>query len=141
MAYFADSQEVYRYIGQAFRMAQEDEQIGPKLRSANISLRLDLTDPAATLLVRLTEPAIEVIEGADSGIASDVQLRMSADNADKFWRGQYNAALGLAKGEAKARGPVSKILRLLPLAKPVFPLYRTLVAEKDARQDARKEAL
>ncbi|WJR32689.1 SCP2 sterol-binding domain-containing protein [Mycobacteroides immunogenum] len=136
MGYFADSQEVYRYIGQAFRLAQEDAQAGPKLRAANVKVRLDFTDPQATLNVRFAEPEIQVIEGGNDAEQPDILLRMSADNADKFWRGEYNAALGLAKGEVKARGPVSKVLRLLPLAKPVFPLYRTLVAEKDARKSA-----
>ncbi|MCU1449737.1 MAG: hypothetical protein JWP02_1907, partial [Acidimicrobiales bacterium] len=51
-------------------------------------------------------------------------------------RGKYNLAVGLAKGEVKAKGPVSKILKLVPLTKPLFPLYRELVAEKDARISA-----
>lgn len=51
--------------------------------------------------------------------------------ADRFWRGNYNLAVGLAKGEVKAKGPVSRILKLVPLAKPLFPLYRELIAEKD----------
>lgn len=130
MAYFTDAAEVYRYIGGAFRLADDDPVAGPKLRAANVVMRVDYTDPAASLTVRLVDSGIEVFEG-DCGIEPDVSLSMSADNANKFWRGKYNAAMGLAKGEAKAKGPVSKVLRLLPVAKPVFPLYLELVAEKD----------
>jgi hypothetical protein len=32
----------------------------------------------------------------------------------------------------KAKGPVNKILKLVPLTKPLFPIYRDLVSEKDA---------
>jgi putative sterol carrier protein len=63
--------------------------------------------------------------------AADVTLAMPADIADKFWRGEYNLAVGLAKGQVKAKGPVNKILKLVPLTKPLFPMYRELVAEKD----------
>ena len=130
MAYVASADEVYTYIGGAFRLANEHPVAGPKLRGANVIMRVDYTDPKSSLTVRLVESGIEVIEG-ESDVIPDVRLTMSADNANKFWRGQYNAAMGLAKGEAKAKGPVSKILKLLPAAKPVFPLYTQLVEEKD----------
>jgi hypothetical protein len=58
---------------------------------------------------------------------------MRADTADKFWRGKYNLAVGLAKGEVKAKGPVNKILKLVPLTKPLFPVYRELIAQKDGQ--------
>jgi hypothetical protein len=39
--------------------------------------------------------------------------------------------VGLAKGQVKAKGPVNKILKLVPLTKPLFPMYKELVSEKD----------
>lgn len=130
MAYFTSADEVYKYIGGAFRLADEHPEAGPKLRTANVTMRIDYTGPSATLTVRLRPSGIEVIEG-ETDIKPDIRITMSADNGNKFWRGEYNAAVGLAKGEAKVRGPVSKVLKLTPAAKPIFPLYKQLVAEKD----------
>ena len=95
------------------------------------TLRLEYSDPAATLTVRMVEPTIEVIEG-DTDVTPDVRMSMSADTADKYWRGEYNVAVGLAKGQVKAKGPVTTILKMVPLTKPLFPVYRELVAEKEA---------
>ncbi|CAM3704275.1 SCP2 sterol-binding domain-containing protein [Smaragdicoccus niigatensis] len=131
MTYFADAAEVYKYLGGAFRTANTTPGAGEQLRAADIVLRLDYTSPESSLTVVLKEPAIEVVEG-DSDLTPDVRMSMSADNANMFWRGEYNVAVGLAKGEVKAKGPVSKILKLIPAAKPVFPLYRDLVSDKDA---------
>jgi hypothetical protein len=131
MAYFADADEVYQYIGGAFRLAADHPTVGPKLRAANVTLRLDYSNPNATLTIRLTSAGIDVIEG-ETDVKPDISISMSADNANKFWRGQYNATIGMAKGEAKTRGPIGKVLKLLPAAKPVFPLYKELVAQKDA---------
>ncbi len=130
MSYYSSAEEIYQYLGGVFRAANGTE-VGPKLKGADIDLQVYYTDPDAAMKVRLREPAIEVFDGADNEEA-DVKLYMTADIGDKFWRGEYNLGVGLAKGQVKAKGPVNKILKLVPLTKPLFPIYRELVAEKDA---------
>ena len=131
VSYFKDAAEVYEYLGGVFKVADAVDGVGESLRAADIVLRLDYSNPPASVTVLLKEPAIEVIEG-DSDLTPDVRMSMSADHGNQFWRGEYNVAVGLAKGQVKAKGPVTKILKLIPAAKPVFPIYRDLVAEKDA---------
>jgi len=130
MGYFANADEVYRYVGGVFRAAGEDEQVGPKMAAADVNLQIYYSDPESTLTIRMHEPHLEVEDGGDDPDA-DIKLYMPADIADKYWRGEYNLAVGLAKGQVKAKGPVNKILKLVPLTKPLFPMYRALVAEKD----------
>ncbi|HCA53767.1 MAG TPA: hypothetical protein DEP24_13570 [Mycobacterium sp.] len=130
MAYYNNAEEIYKYLGGVF-LAANDTEVGPKLMGADIDLQVYYTDPEASMTVRLRQPAIEVTDGGDNPDA-DVKLFMPADIGDKFWRGEYNLGVGLAKGQVKAKGPVNKILKLVPLTKPLFPLYRELVAEKDA---------
>lgn len=130
MSYYSSAEEIYQYLGGVFRAANGTE-VGPKLKGADIDLQVYYTDPDAAMTVRLREPAIEVFDGADNEEA-DVKLYMTADIGDKFWRGEYNLGVGLAKGQVKAKGPVNKILKLVPLTKPLFPIYRELVADKDA---------
>jgi hypothetical protein len=35
----------------------------------------------------------------------------------------------MAKGQIKAQGPVPKVLKLVPLVRPVFPRYRRTLEE------------
>ena len=130
MAYFKDANEVYEYIGGAFRKAGEDPEVGAKLRAANITMQATYTDPDASLVVRFTEP-YEVIEGGTDESA-DIKMSMPADIAHKYWRGEYNFAVGLAKGQVKAKGPINKILKLVPVTKPLFPLYREMTDNRPA---------
>jgi hypothetical protein len=129
MGYFADANEVDKYIGGVFRLAGDHPEVGPKLKAADIVMRVLYTDPDTEMNVVMRDP-IQVTAGPIEE-AADVTLAMPADIADKFWRGDYNLAVGLAKGQVKAKGPVNKILKLVPLTKPLFPMYRELVAEKD----------
>jgi len=133
MGFFADANEVDKYIGGVFRAAADHPESGPKLRAAGVKLRVLYTDPDVEMNVLMQEP-MEVILG-ETDVKPDVTMQMRADTGDKFWRGEYNLAVGLAKGEVKAKGPVNKILKLVPLTKPLFPMYRELVAEKDTQSN------
>jgi putative sterol carrier protein len=130
MTYFANPEELDQYIGEMFRMAADHPVAGPKFKAAGITMRVVYTDPDCELTVRFQDP-METIPGPTEH-EPDITLSMRADTADQFWRGKYNLAVGLAKGEVKAKGPVNKILKLVPLTKPLFPMYRDLVAPKDA---------
>jgi hypothetical protein len=61
-------------------------------------------------------------------------MSMEADTAHRFWLGKVNVTVALARGQMKAKGPVAKILKLVPLVKPVFPRYRAQL-ERQGRQD------
>jgi SCP-2 sterol transfer family len=129
MSTFSDAAEVYKYVGGVFRIAADHPEIGPKMRAAGITMQVNYTEPAASLTIRFQEP-MEVVDGGQDDNA-DVRLSMPADIAHKYWRGEYNLAVGLAKGQVKAKGPVNKILKLVPITKPLFPIYRELTAEKE----------
>jgi putative sterol carrier protein len=129
MGFFADEAEVDKYIGQMFREAADHPEVGPKMKAADIVLKVVYEDPDCDLTVVFRDPMI--VEMGESEHKPDISLFMRADTADQYWRGKYNLAVGLAKGQVKAKGPVNKILKLVPLTKPLFPLYVDLVAEKD----------
>lgn len=130
MGFFKDADEVDKYIGGVFRLAAEHPESGPKLRAADMLLKVYYTDPACEMNVIMRPDGMSTSLG-DTGEKPDVVMMMKSDTGDRFWRGEYNLAVGLAKGEVKAKGPVNKILKLVPLTKPLFPMYRDLVAEKD----------
>lgn len=129
MPYFSDADEIDTYIGGMMRAAVEDPVTGPKIRAADLVLRMRYTDPQAEMTIFM-KPTPEVVMGAVG--EADVTMTLSGDIADRFWRGDYSLPLGLAKGQVKAQGPVKKVLKLLPLAKEMFPMYRTAVKDKDA---------
>lgn len=134
MGFFKDQAELDEYIGGVFRDAGEHAESGPKLKGANIVMRVIYTDPDCEMTM-IFRSDYQVIAGP-TDVKPDVTLLMRGDTADQFWRGDYNLAIGLAKGQVKAKGPVNKILKLVPLTKPLFPMYREKIAAKDAAANA-----
>ena len=134
MPVFKDEAEVYQYTGGIFEDALADPEIGPKFVDSGVILRVIHTEPDAVFTVDM--PAGKVLYGDDArnGPKPVVEMRMKADVGHRFWLGNVNISIALAKGEMRAKGPVPKILKLVPLAKGLFPRYREKL-EKDGRTD------
>jgi hypothetical protein len=134
LACFEDAQEVYDTVGKMFVRLAEDEELGPKFRKANTIVQYAYTEPEATITVRLQEGRPGDVDFGETEMEPEVTMRMKADTAHRFWLGEVNVTMAIARGEIKPQGPVSKILKLVPLTKPVFPRYRAQL-EEDGRED------
>ena len=139
MAYFKDAQEVYETLGKLFVDLTEDEELAPKFRKANTIVRYEYRDPESAVTVRLQEGQPGDVDFGESEMEPEVTMSMEADTAHKFWLGNVNVTMALAKGQMKAKGPVAKILKLVPLVKPVFPRYKAMLEEAN-RDDLLKAA-
>ncbi len=134
MPYFADAQEVYDTLGRLFVELASDEELAPKFRKANTIVRYQHTEPDSAITVRLQEGEPGDVDFGESEMEPEVTMTMEADTAHRFWLGEVNVTVALARGQIKATGPVAKILKLVPLTKPVFPRYRALL-EAQGRGD------
>jgi putative sterol carrier protein len=134
VAYFKDAQEVYDTIGKLFVDIVEDEELAPKFRRANTIVRYEYSDPESVITVRLQEGQPGNVDFGESDMEPEVTMTMEADTAHRFWLGNVNVTVALARGQIKAKGPVAKILKLVPLTKPIFPRYKAEL-EAQGRQD------
>jgi hypothetical protein len=134
LAHFKDAQEVYDVLGKLFQDLAVDEELAPKLRKANTIVRYEYREPDSTITVRLQEGQPGDVDFGESDMEPEVTMSMEADTAHRFWLGEVNVTEALARGQIKATGPVAKILKLVPLTKPVFPRYRAQL-EQQGRAD------
>jgi len=129
VAFFDSSEELYTYVGGVLRAAGAHPVAGAALAAADVDVVLELREPDAMFTLRMREP-VEVCEGhADA--APDIVVTTSADIIDRYFRGEYNLAVGLAAGKVQAVGSVDTLLSLAQMVSPVFPMYRRMVAPKD----------
>jgi putative sterol carrier protein len=129
LAYFKDADEVYQFIGRLFEDLAEDDELAPKFRKANTIVQYQYRNPESTITVRLQEGEEGQVDLGETSMEPEVVMSMEADTAHRFWLGKVNVTVALARGQMKAKGPVAKILKLVPLVKPVFPRYRAMLEE------------
>ena len=134
MAVFKDEAEVYQYTGGIFEEALADPVIGEKFADSGVILKVVHTEPDSVFTVDMPSKKVLYGDDARNGPKPVVEMRMKADVGHRFWLGKVNISLALAKGEMRAKGPVPKILKLVPLAKGLFPKYREML-EKSGRTD------
>ncbi len=132
---FKSAQEFRAVIDEAFTLMSTDPEIGPKLRDAEVPQRFEFAD--MDLVVNITY-ATEVTAGQnlrwewsdDVDWEPDVKMKMSADVANRYFQGEENVAMAIARRRIKTSGNVKKALALMPIVKDVFPQYRRMLEEK-----------
>jgi putative sterol carrier protein len=136
---FKDDQEVYQYIGRLFQDLADDEELGPRFRKADTIVQYRYSNPDSQITVKMKDGEEGQVDFGETSLEPEIVMTMEADTAHKFWLGNVNVTMALAKGQMKAKGPVAKILKLVPLVKPVFPKYREML-ENANRDDLVKAA-
>ena len=128
--------DFYQYAGTTRVIAGRDllSSTGFEFQKANTIVQYQYRDPESQITVKLMEGEDGLVDCGATDMEPEVVMTMDADTAHRFWLGKVNVTVALARGQMKAKGPVAKILKLVPLTKPIFPRYRALL-EQDGRQD------
>jgi putative sterol carrier protein len=129
MAHFKDADEVYRFIGQLFVDVAQDDELAPKFQKADTIVQYRYRDPESQVTVSLREEDDGRVDLGETTMEPEVVMTMDVDTAHRFWLGKVNVTVALARGQMKAKGPVAKILKLVPLTRPIFPRYRKMLED------------
>ena len=135
MAVFKDYKDLYSCMGRLYDDSKRDSRIAPKIKDSNLVIQFRYDEPHATVTINAAAPPtqegayFDVLWGDDTGLNPDVEMSMKADVAHQFWHGKINLVAALAKGQIKAKGPIPKILKLLPAVKPMYQMYPAILHE------------
>lgn len=127
MGYFKDTEEFNSILEPFFNKLKDDPEIGPKVVASGLVIQFQYSEPEAILTIDC--PNNKVIAG-ECEIKPDVEMSMKADTAHRFWLGKVNLMMALTKGEMKAKGPIPKIMKLLPIIKGAYAMYKDYLKEK-----------
>lgn len=134
MPLFSDADDLYAQLGRLFQEAAADEELWARVAGANTIMQLRLRAPDAVVTVQALEGGEPQVDLGDTTLRPEVVLAMDADTAHGLWLGSVNVTVALARGHIVARGPVAKVLRLVPLFAPLASRYRAQL-EASGRED------
>jgi hypothetical protein len=120
MAIFKDTNVMQELFGELWTKMIKETEFGPKLKESELSILFMTEDPEMVMYIDINGPLFGEEAKAKTPV---VIMKMSGDTVHKFWLKQINVPKALALRQIKAKGPVGKILQILPLLKPGFALY------------------
>jgi hypothetical protein len=128
MGVFESSEKFKEVIVGFFNLLADTPQVADKLMASNMVIRFIYSDPDLVVVVDCSGDAVDV-RPDDTETKALVEMRMKADVAHKFWFGKVNLTMALTRRQMVAKGPVPKILKLLPAIKPSYAMYPTYLDE------------
>jgi hypothetical protein len=131
-AQFSSQDEFVEVMDQIFSMMDEDPDMGPQLRDADVPQRFEFSDMDLVVNIRA---AADDEDGNLHWEWSDdvdwdpkVKMSMSSETANKYFQGKENVAMAIARRRIKTGGDVKAALALIPITKPIYEQYKDLVA-------------
>lgn len=129
MTFFKDAEDVYGTLADLFEEILVDEKLGSKMKALNIVMHVRYRDPDADITLDTTVDPPTVTRGAVPD-QFDAWMEMDADVGHRFWLGKLNVAAAMARGQIKTKGGVARLMRMVPVMKPAFGLYRTMLEDR-----------
>jgi hypothetical protein len=135
---FKSKREFVEIMDDLFSMMSTDPSVGPKLAAARVPQRWEFTDLKLALNVTYADPKTAqkghflkwVWGDEDCDWDCAVEMKMKSEVANRYFQGKENVPLAIARGRIKARGSVPKALKLIPITKPIYRLYREMLEDE-----------
>lgn len=137
MAVFKDSDELRLYFGALYDQSKCDARVAPKIRDSRLVIQFRYEEPHGVVTINAAAPPtqegayFDVLWGDDTGLKPDVEMSMKADIAHQFWHGKINLMTALTRRQIIAKGPIPKILKLLPAVAPMYEMYPRILHEME----------
>lgn len=132
MTVFKSKEIMEEMFGEIWTKMVKETEFGPKLKSNGITIYFVVNDPDVVMFVDENGPLFGDEAKAKVPV---VTMKMSADNVHKFWLNKLNLPKALALRHIKAKGPVGKVLQVIPLLKPGKALYPEYCKKYDLPMD------
>jgi hypothetical protein len=132
---FTSAKEFREVFDRLFTLMSTDDEMGPRLRDADVPQRFDFEDLDLVFNVRAGRAAdgegnLHWEWSDDVDWEPQVRMTMSSETANRYFQGKENIPLALARRRIKTGGDIKAALALIPITKPVYERYRAMVAEE-----------
>ena len=129
MSSFRSPEEFREVMDRTFGLMSSDPEMGPQLREADTPQRFEFPD--LDLVVNITagdaEENLRWEWSDDVPWEPDVGMTMDSEVANRYFQGKENIAIAMARRRIKSKGNTKKALALIPVTKPVFEQYRSMI--------------
>lgn len=131
MPYFTDFNVIADLIQGTFEELMKDPAIKAKALDSKLLVRFEYSNPEGEFWVDCTGEEVAAYPGKPpKELTPDATLSMETDTAHAFWCGKLNLLGAMSSGEIQSEGSVPRLLKMLPVIKPAYAIYNSLLDSK-----------
>jgi hypothetical protein len=119
MPVFQSTEKMYEVLGALFTSLMEQQDVAEKFIAAQITILFEIHEPAGQIWL---DPNGGVTCG-HADLKPTITMTLSGDSCHKFWLKELTMPVALATRKIKSKGPIPKVLKLLPMLKPAYEIY------------------
>lgn len=128
-------EQMYEIATKVAERTLADPEISKKVREAGLIMRFEYHDEerwgpdiVPEITVDCTKEPIQIITGP-CDLKPNLDMSMEAITAHLFWMQKLNLMTALTRRQVKAKGPIQKAMKLLPLLKFFHENYKAVLKE------------
>ena len=129
MPVYTDAESLYDVMGALFQRLMARPTTQTALASSPMIVRLQVSDPQATLTIDTKTSPPGFVLGPGEGPV-DIQLQLSADTLHRIWMDEVRLRDAFMAGDVQVTGDVFKALHLSDLFRQAEFLYPQIMREK-----------
>ncbi len=129
MSVFTNTQHLYDVMQELWSRIKADTDMSNRLLQSRLIVRFHYREPDGWLTVDGSDGEEIKVHIGHNDLKPDVEMFMKSDVAHLFWLGKENPAVALLTGKIQSKGQVNKALALLPVLKPAFQIYPTVLED------------
>ncbi len=119
MSLFKDTNHMYAFLEDLWKYIVFDAGLGEKMKDYDVSIKYIISEPDGYLFV----DSENVITGEDANRKATITMEMAGDTVIKFWTKQLSLPVAMATRKIKSKGPIPKVLKMLPAFKPIYEVF------------------
>ncbi len=116
---FKDTDHMYAFLEDLWKFIVFESGLNKNLEAYDISIKYIIKDPDGYLYIDKDN----VITGKEANRNAVITMELSGDTIHQFWLKKISLPVALATRKIKSKGPIPKVLKLLPALKPVYEAY------------------
>ncbi len=125
MPVFKSTEMMYEVLGRLWEELLSEKELADKFKEAGIIIKFTIHDPKGEIWLF---PQGKVVCGHTEEKPT-VEMFLSGDDCHRFWMQELKLPVALATRKIKAKGPINKILKLLPLIRPAYERYPSIASK------------
>jgi putative sterol carrier protein len=119
MSYFKDTRHMYDFLEDLWKYIVFESGIGATMKDNGVTYKYIISEPSGFLFV---DPE-NVITGKEADRDAVITMELSGDTIVNFWTKKLSLPVALATRKIKSKGPIPKVLKMLPALKPVHEIF------------------